>query len=89
MDVRSIQGLQYPPPRPVENTEGFSGMTTGAEKTGMPFPFAKDESVSQQVREEVIMNLQEVQNFLYMLIGSKIRIESDAASIGSSVNTAV
>ncbi|MBN2077512.1 MAG: hypothetical protein JW838_01010, partial [Spirochaetes bacterium] len=61
----------------------------GTQKTETPTPLVQEESISEKVREEVIMNLQEVQNFLYMMIGSKIRIESDAATTGNSVNTAV
>ena len=37
--------------------------------------------------EKVMMDLKDVQNFLYMLIGSEIRIESKDPAVGSSVNT--
>ena len=89
MDVRTIQSTPYPPPRPAEHSEPHATTLMGTEKTVAPLPFAKEESISRKVREEVIMNLQEVQNFLYMMIGSKIRIESDSASTGNAVNTAV
>ncbi|MBN1495971.1 MAG: hypothetical protein JXA07_04325 [Spirochaetes bacterium] len=51
-------------------------------------PFAKNNNISEEVREQVVMSLQDVQNFLYMMIGSKIRIQSEANQVGSSVNTA-
>lgn len=89
MDVRAIQSTPYPPPRYTENPESQALTLMGTQKPEMPSPLAQEETVSQKVREEVIMNLQEVQNFLYMMIGSKIRIESDAATTGNSVNTAV
>ena len=41
----------------------------------------------QETAEKVMMDLQDVQNFLYMLIGSEIRVESDNRTIGASINT--
>ncbi|HOO70340.1 MAG TPA: hypothetical protein PK926_01170 [Spirochaetota bacterium] len=46
-------------------------------------PFAKEKPVFD---EKVMMDLQDVQHFLYMLIGSEIKVESDNNSIGNAVN---
>jgi hypothetical protein len=89
MDVRPLQSTPYPPPRFAENPEVLGLTMPGTQKPEMSSSLAREESISQKVREEVIMNLQEVQNFLYMMIGSKIRIESDASTTGNAVNTAV
>ncbi|OHD64348.1 MAG: hypothetical protein A2176_01805 [Spirochaetes bacterium RBG_13_51_14] len=88
MDVRFVANMPYSMSRSFENND-IAGMPISARKPELPFVSTNDSSVSDEVREQVMMNLEEVQNFLYMLIGSKLRIHSDHDSIGSSVNTAV
>lgn len=88
MDVNVVNNIPYPIPRSGDFTEIKAGSVSAGKKPEIPLPFAKDDSIGEKVREEAIMSLQDVQNFLYMMIGSKIRIHSDNNSLGSSVNTA-
>ncbi len=87
MDVSLITNTPYSIPRPVDIAATYPGKLIGEAKpeatTGLP----GEDSMGEQVREQVMMNLQEVQNFLYMIIGSKLRIESDPSTPGSTVNT--
>ena len=39
------------------------------------------------IPQKVMMDLKDVQRFLYMLIGSEIKVKSDNESIGLNVNT--
>ncbi len=87
MDVTSITNTSYSIPRPVDNLESYPGKRIGEKKPDIPFAFPKEDSMGEKVREEVMMNLQEVQNFLYMIIGSRLRIEADHGKPGSTVNT--
>jgi hypothetical protein len=87
MDVGSILTTSYSLP----HTTDFRGAPVSNEASGnteIPLMNIKEKSLGNQVRAEMIMNLQEMQNFLYMLIGSKLRIQTDNNTIGSSVNTA-
>lgn len=88
MDVNLVTNIPSSIPRSVDSGESFTGKAAVAQKPEAPFMFEKKDSMNEKVREQVMMNLEEVQNFLYMLIGSKIRIESGNHSTGSSVNTA-
>lgn len=88
MDVRLVSNMPLPAPRSAEQADN-SAASASATRQEIPFVFAKEQSVNTQVREQVMMNLQEVQNFLYMLIGSRLRVESNNDSVGSSVNTTV
>ena len=47
------------------------------------------ERITEQFKyqEKVMMDLKDVQNFLYMLIGSEILVQNDSQPTGSSVNT--
>lgn len=56
-----------------------------ADKTPVEIPSAQREP---KIAEKVMMDLQDVQNFLYMLIGSEIRVESDKNALGLNINTA-
>jgi hypothetical protein len=87
MDVRLVSNMPSPAPLSAEQMDNSAANATT--RQGIPFIFAKEQSASVQVREQVMMNLQEVQNFLYMLIGSRLRVESNNDSVGSSVNTTV
>jgi hypothetical protein len=53
------------------------------ESTNVVIPFAKEKPAPE---EKTMMDLRDVQNFLYMLIGSEIKVESDQNSIGNTVN---
>lgn len=87
MDVRFPINTPYSLPGSHPNAD----RATKPVPASMEFPYivGKNSDVSDEVREQVIMNLQEMQNFLYMLIGSKLRIHTDKNSLGLSVNTAV
>lgn len=84
MDVNLINNTPYSIPR----SDDFTKILAGREAAGKKPEMAMDKSLGEEVREQVVMSLQDVQNFLYMMIGSKIRIQSDNNSLGSSVNTA-
>ena len=43
-------------------------------------------NIKTDVPEKVMMDLKDVQNFLYMLIGSELRVESDKTGVGSTIN---
>ncbi len=88
MDVRLISNMPYSVPRSVEQADSAVDTSAPAKKVEVPSMFQNDDSISEKVREQVVMNLEQVQNFLYMLIGSKIKVQSNHESIGSSVNTA-
>jgi hypothetical protein len=87
MDVTLVNNIPCSIPRSVDTGESFNGKAAATQVPEAPL-FEKRDSMSEKVRDQVMMNLEEVQNFLYMLIGSKIRIESGKHSTGSSVNTA-
>jgi hypothetical protein len=88
MDVNLVNNIPSSIPRSVDSGESFSGKAVSVQKPEAPVMFENRDSISEKVREQVMMNLEDVQNFLYMLIGSKIRIESGNHTTGSSVNTA-
>ena len=46
-------------------------------------PFAKG---NPAIDEKSMMDLQDVQRFLYMLIGSELKVESEQQSIGNKLN---
>ena len=39
-----------------------------------------------EIQEKVMMDLEEVQNFLYMLIGSELQVKEDRGLKGTSLN---
>ena len=88
MDVTLVSNAPYSIPRSVDARESLTGKGVTAQMPETSFVSEKKDGISEKVREQVMMNLEDVQNFLYMLIGSKIRVESGNNSIGSSVNTA-
>jgi hypothetical protein len=87
MDVGFVNNTSYSLPRSADNRAMAVNSPFTSNKE-IPFMFAKESNLSDTVREQVMMNLKEVQNFLYMLIGSELRLHSEHSSIGSSVNTA-
>lgn len=89
MDVNIITNMPYSLPRTVESAESAADFSAPLKKAGIPGAFGEKESRGEKVREEVMMNLEQVQNFLYMLIGSKLRIEHGHKLPGASVNTTV
>jgi hypothetical protein len=44
------------------------------------------QELQAEIHEKVLMNLEEVQNFFYMLIGSNLRVEEDRVKLGNSIN---
>lgn len=88
MDVNLINNTPYSIPRSADFPEIHNGKAVSETETEATFASEKRDGISEKVREQVMMNLEEVQNFLYMLIGSKIRVDSGRHSVGSSVNTA-
>ncbi len=88
MDVNLISRIPYSFPRSGESVETAAEFSTPVKQAGTPLAYG-EKSQSEKIREEVMMNLEQVQNFLYMLIGSKLRIEHGHKLPGSSVNTAV
>ena len=89
MDVNFITSVPYSIPRFSENGELVPGRIIGEKKGELTYPFSNEDSETAKIREQLVMNLEQVQNFLYMLIGSKIRIHSENNAVGSTVNTAV
>jgi hypothetical protein len=89
MDVRLVSNTPYSFPRSAEDMEIFDGKPPVDMKPVIPQPGNKEDSEIRKIREQVVMNLEEVQNFLYMIIGSKLRVDTDHRSIGSSVNTVI
>jgi hypothetical protein len=88
MDVNLVNNIPGSIPRSVDIPESINGKAVSAKTPEVPIALEKKDGVSEKVREQVMMNLEEVQNFLYMMIGSRIRVESSHHSVGSSVNTA-
>ncbi|MBN1533945.1 MAG: hypothetical protein JXA20_14845 [Spirochaetes bacterium] len=43
--------------------------------------------IVQEIHDKVLMDLKDVQKFLYMLIGSQIQVESGDETVGTRVNT--
>jgi len=89
MDVSLTTNTPYSIPRPVDNLDTYPGKRIGEKKPEVPFAFPGEDSAGEKLREEAMMNLQEVQNFLYMIIGSRLRIKNDHGTHGSLVNTSV
>jgi hypothetical protein len=89
MDVNIITNVPYSIPRFGENGELIPGRIIGEKKPELPYPLSNQDSEAAKIREQMVMNLEQVQNFLFMLIGSKIRIHSESNSVGSIINTAV
>lgn len=89
MDFTSITNNTYSVQRPIDYTDSYPGKRIGEKNQEVPYAIPKEHSEGAKLREEAMMNLQEVQNFLYMLIGSKLRIKTDHSTPGSTVNTCV
>jgi hypothetical protein len=88
MDVTYANNIPYSVPQSVDTIDRFAGKISSAQKPEDHVASSEANRMSEEVRKQVLMNLEDVQNFLYMLIGSKIRIDSGQRSIGSTVNTA-
>jgi len=82
MDVRLMTGTaNY-----FNFSPGIPSGNTGAESV-TPEKIFSELFGQKQTTEKVMMDLKDMQNFLYILIGSRIRIEPDKNSVGSIVNT--
>jgi len=73
MDVNLINTL---------NPSSYESQNT--ELTNLSLP---DKNVQIKIQEKVMMDLKDVQNFLYMLIGSNLSVNSNNSSVGSNINT--
>ncbi|PKL39774.1 MAG: hypothetical protein CVV44_06010 [Spirochaetae bacterium HGW-Spirochaetae-1] len=74
-------------------TNTYSGnyqavMNLPAEETANALPAMKtpQEVKQAEIQEKVMMDLQDVQNFLYTLIGSKLRVHEGKSIPGASLN---
>ncbi len=80
MDVTTIDQVFYPASKVSDNTDAVkaavSRLETGVKSAAGDFS-----------PEEVMMDLDDVRNFLYMLIGSSIQVKSEGESVGRNVNT--
>jgi len=63
-----------------------TGSPAAAETAMLPF---RDNSVQQkfEISEKVMMDLKDVQNFLYMMIGSSLILKSNDNTPGSGLDT--
>ncbi len=50
-------------------------------------PEKESKQENQKIRENMMMDLSEVKNFLFMLIGAEIKIESENSQSGRMFNT--
>ncbi len=46
-------------------------------------------NIVREIHDKVLMDLKDVQNFLYMLIGSDVKVEPEGDHVGMNVNTLV
>ncbi len=86
MDVTLITNTPYSIPRSIESPDSYPGRLIGEKNPDGATLYPRQESMGDKVREEAMMNLQEVQNFLYMIIGSRLRIESNQNTPGTTFN---
>jgi len=86
MDVTLITNTPYSIPRSIESPDSYPGRLIGEKNPDGAAAYPRQESMGDKVREEAMMNLQEVQNFLYMIIGSRLRIESNHNTPGNTFN---
>jgi hypothetical protein len=86
MDVR-VTAHTFNPAAQAEAEYAIVRQTAGSvdtrELTGL------NENIVREVHEKVLMDLRDVQHFLYMLIGSEIKVESGNDRIGMKLNTVV
>jgi len=74
----------------ITTQNGFNALkaTTEARDINVEQPKVKaDQEIKMaKIDETVMMDLKDVQNFLYMLIGSEIKVHDDNGSRGSMLN---
>ncbi len=80
MDVTAVEHVFYPASKISDTAEAVRPEVSVAEK-GV-------KSVAEDFSpEEVLMDLDDVRNFLYMLIGSSVEVKSEGGTTGRNVNT--
>lgn len=83
MDVRITANTMYPAPQ--ADTE-FAIVRQADDSEKLNEQSEQYQSIVREVHEKVLMDLGDVQKFLYMLIGSEIKVQSDNERIGHNVN---
>lgn len=87
MDVTLITNTPYSIPRSIDSSDAYPGKLIGEKNPDGATDYPRQDSINDKMLKEAMMNLQEVQNFLYMIIGSRLRIESNHNTPGTNVNT--
>jgi hypothetical protein len=89
MDVNTNYGTNYSANINVLFPGSQNSSTAKAGETSdivMPGSKTPHQMLQAEIHEKVLMNLQEVQNFLYMLIGSDLKVEESRQQLGNSIN---
>jgi hypothetical protein len=85
MDVNLINSLATPSYKPVIGVgEGSTGAVSGV---SYAVESEMKQIASQKTSEKTMMDLRDVQRFLYMLIGSEIKVESESKFPGQVLNS--
>ena len=84
MDIRTIESIPQAAVSQFKNSGSVKIFNTDGK--GIESMEAV-KGLENEIPEKVMMDLKDVQNFLYMLIGSDIKVESGRDQIGNSVNT--
>lgn len=87
MEVNTSLNVMFPGIQNVPNIPK-DGVAMQSEKDEIafketPLPFEKKKP---EISEEVLMDLKDVQNFLYMLVGADLLIKNDDNVAGDTVN---
>lgn len=81
MDVRLMANLSYPA------SQVAGEAATPRPESEPPHLRVAHENVMREIREKTMMDLKDVQRFLYMMIGSKIKVESENSEMGGHLNS--
>jgi hypothetical protein len=87
MDVTITTNTPYSIPRSIDGSDGYRDKFIGEKNPDVATDYPQQDSINDKVLKEAMMNLQDVQNFLYMIIGSRLRIESNHNTPGTNINT--
>ena len=83
MDVRITANTLYPA---AQAEAEFAIVRQATDSVKMNEQNEQHQSIVRDVHEKVLMDLSDVQKFLYMLIGSEIKVQSDNEHVGRNVN---
>jgi hypothetical protein len=83
MDVTLTPNLIYTAP---QTDPEAASIRKAVEAAGINTQASNSEIV-KEIHEKVLMDLKDVQQFLYMLIGSHIKVEPESEIVGRKVNT--